>query len=197
MRILASILLFLGAIAAQAADPSGVMILDFQSKGILDKAVLRQLWDRSYEIAAGIPSADIVSVEETRKRIFDQNILIASRCDEPCYQRVAQKLAAKELLVPSVEKSGDQLKFTFARIRGSNGQKLQEVTVWSDGRVGRALTSGLFKAFADGGKESELTIPPAAWKSAGILTVGVGVIWWLGATQTRSTEKNKIDIITL
>lgn len=168
------------------------MILDYQSKGILDKAVLRELWDRTYEIASGVPSADLVSAEETRKRIFDQNILAATRCDDACYQRIAQKLGAKELLVPAVEKTGDQLKFTFTRIRGANGAKVQEINIWSDGRVGRALTSGLFKVLADGGGGGELTIPSAAWTSGGIVAAGLGLTLWLGTGQTRAAPSSQV-----
>ncbi len=187
MRLLGTILLLaLGGNLAQAAEPSGQIILDYQSKGILDKAVLRQLWDRTYEIASGVPSADLISADETRKRIFDQSILVATRCDDACFQRIAQKLGARELLVPSVEKTGDQLKFTFTRIRGANGSRMEEVSVWSDGRVGRALTSGLFKVLADGGSGGgELTIPSSAWTSAGIAAVGVGLTLWLGTSQER------------
>ncbi|MEN9308379.1 MAG: hypothetical protein RL173_2311, partial [Fibrobacterota bacterium] len=128
MKILGLPTILIASVAIHAAEPSGVVLLDFQSKGILDKAVLRQLWERSQSIASGIPSADLLSADETRKRIFDGNVLLASRCDEACYQRVATKLGAKELVVPTVEKAGDQLKFTFLRVRGSNGQKLQEAT---------------------------------------------------------------------
>lgn len=183
MRILGLFLLVLGSITAGAADLSGVVILDFQSKGILDKAVLRQLWERSHEIASGIPGIDVVSSEETRKRIFDGNILLATRCDDACYQRVATKLGAKEVVVPSVEKTGDQLRFSFVRVKGVSGQKMQEVNVWSDGRVGRALTTGIFKVFADNGNEKEISIPPAAWKSLGIVGAGVGLTWFLAGTQ--------------
>lgn len=187
----------IGSIAAHAADLSGVVLLDFQSKGILDKAVLRQLWDRSQVIASGIPSADLLSSEETRKRIFDGNVLLASRCDEACYQRVATKLGAKELIVPTVEKTGDQLKFTFLRVRGSNGQKLQEASVWSDGRVGRALTSGLFKVFSDEKAGSEITIPTAAWVSSGILATGVGLTILLGQSEPLELKTVKREIPSL
>jgi hypothetical protein len=193
VRFFGPLLLVLGWSLSPAAEPSGLMILDYQSKGILDKAVLRELWDRTYEIASGVPSADLVSADETRKRIFDQNILAAARCDDACYQRIAQRLGAKELLVPAVEKTGDQLKFTFTRIRGSSGAKTQEISVWSDGRVGRALTSGLFKVLADGGGGGEVTIPSAAWTSGGILVAGLGLTLWLGTGQDRSssaTESN-------
>lgn len=188
MRILGLALLMLGAVTARAGELSGVVLLDFQSKGILDKAVLRQLWERTHEIASGVPSANVVSLEETRKRIFDGNILVASRCDEACYQRVATKLGAKEVVVPSVEKTGDQLKFTFVRVKGANGQKMQEVSVWSDGRVGRALTTGVFKVFADNGNETEISIPPAAWRSFGILGTGLGLTWLLGGMQETAPE---------
>lgn len=180
MKLLGLLPILIASVAIHAAEPSGVVLLDFQSKGILDKAVLRQLWERSQSIASGIPTADLLSAEETRKRIFDGNVLLASRCDEACYQRVATKLGAKELVVPTVEKNGDQLKFSFLRVRGSNGQKLQEATVWSDGRVGRALTSGLFKVFADDNAGTEITIPSAAWTSAGIGLAGIGLTLWMG-----------------
>jgi len=194
VRTFGLLLLLIGAVATRAAELSGVVLMDFQSKGILDKAVLRQLWDRSQAIASGIPSADVLSAEETRKRIFDGNVLLASRCDEACYQRVATKLGAKELVVPTVEKAGDQLKFTFVRVRGSNGQKLQETSVWSDGRVGRALTSGLFKVFTDDNSGPEITIPTAAWTSAGIFAAGVGLTFWLGHSSKLVVEKSSTDI---
>ncbi len=187
MRTIGFLLFLLGWTSVHAAEPTGVALLDFRAKGILDKAVLRQLWERSQEIASGIPSADMLSTEETRKRVFDQNILVASRCDAACYQRIAQKLGTKEILVPSVEKTGDQLKFTFARYRGANGQKVQEVSVWSDGRVGRALTTGLFKVFDGASEGNAITIPPAAWKSFGVLGVGLGTIWFLGTGQERES----------
>ncbi len=186
MKFLGILMTLLGGQALWAADPSGLIVLDFQSKGILDRAVLRQLWERTYEIASGFPKLDLVSSEEAHKRIFDQNVLVASRCDEACYQRVAQKLSVRELLVPTVEKVGDQLKFTFTRILGSNGQKTQEISIWSDGRIGRALSSGLFRIFSDEGKAKEFTIPPAAWKAAGILGVGLGGVLLLGLEQDRS-----------
>ena len=188
MRTIGSLLLLLGWTTAKAAEPTGVALLDFQAKGILDKAVLRQLWERSQEIASGIPAADMLSTEETRKRVFDQNILVASRCDAACYQRIAQKLGTKEILVPSVEKTGDQLKITFARYRGENGQKVREVSVWSDGRVGRALTTGLFKVFDGASEGGSITIPSAAWKSFGILGLGIGTTWILGTTQDREPD---------
>lgn len=195
MRTIGFLLLLLGWAGARAAEPTGVALLDFQAKGILDKAVLRLLWERSQEIASGIPSADMLSTEETRKRVFDQNILVASRCDAACYQRIAQKLGTKEILVPSVEKTGDQLKFTFARYRGANGQKVQEVSVWSDGRVGRALTTGLFKVFDGASEGNSISIPDAAWKSFGILGVGLGATWFLGLDQQRESAEKPIPAI--
>ena len=72
--------LLLVASAAASADP-GLVVLDYQARGILDKTVLRELWTRTWEIGAGFPGSSFVPREETRKRIFDQNVLIPTRCD--------------------------------------------------------------------------------------------------------------------
>lgn len=183
------------SLAVAAPEATGVALLDFQSKGILDKAVLKQLWERSQEIASGIPSAEMLTAEETRKRIFDQSILVATRCDDACFQRVAQKMGTKEIVVPSVEKNGDQLKFTFARYRGSNGQKIAEASVWSDGRVGRALTTGLFKVFDGASGDKSITIPAAAWKALGVAGVGLGAAIWFGLSQEREPVHSSIPSI--
>jgi hypothetical protein len=167
------------------------MVLEFQSRGILDKTVLRQLWDRTWEVASSFPGADAVSAEETRRRIFDQNVLLPVRCDEACYQRVALKLQAKRLLVPTVEKTGEQLKFTFLLVDGESGKKSQEVSVWSDGRVDRALASGLSKVMGDAGSNEAVEVPAALWTTLGVGAAGLVGALWFGLSQDRSPAATK------
>jgi len=182
-----TILLVLGALAAARPDPQGLVVMDYQSRGILDKTVLRELWDRTWQIAASFPDAGTVPVDETRKRIFDQNVLVPVRCDEACYQRISVKLQAGKILLPSVEKTGDQLKFEFVLVDGESGKKLQDVSVWSDGRVDRALASGMTKVLAGAASgESAAPIPPAFWTAVGAGTVGLAGALWFGLEQNRS-----------
>jgi hypothetical protein len=162
------------------------MVLEFQSRGILDKTVLRQLWDRTWEVASSFPGADAVPAEETRRRIFDQNVLLPVRCDEACYQRVALKLQAKRILVPSVEKTGEQIKFNFILVQGETGKKLQEVSVWSDGRVDRALAAGLSKVMSDAGSNEAVEVPTALWTTLGVGAAGLAGALWFGLSQDRS-----------
>jgi hypothetical protein len=179
-------LLLLCAAGAFGAGQPGLVVLEFQSRGILDKTVLRQMWDRTWEVASSYPGANAVPAEETRRRIFDQNVLLPNRCDEACYQRVALKLQADRILVPSVEKTGDQLKFSFVLVQGESGKKLQEVSVWSDGRVDRALAAGLAKVMADAGGNDAVEVPSALWTTVGIGAAGLAGALWFGLSQDRS-----------
>jgi hypothetical protein len=182
-----TILLVLGALVAARSDPQGLVVMDYQSRGILDRTVLRELWDRTWQIAASFPEAATVPVDDTRKRIFDQNVLVPVRCDEACFQRIAVKLQAGRILLPSVEKSGDQLKFEFVLVDGESGQKLQDVSVWSDGRVDRALASGMTKVLAGtGSSDAAAPIPPAFWTAVGAGTIGLAGALWFGLEQNRA-----------
>ena len=186
-----AILLLLLAAGAFGAGQPGLVVLEFQSRGILDKTVLRQMWDRTWEIASSYPGAEAVPADETRRRIFDQNVLLPNRCDEACYQRVALKLQANRILVPSVEKTGDQLKFSFVLVQGESGKKLQEVSVWSDGRVDRALAAGLAKVMADAGTNETVEVPSALWTTIGITAAGLAGAMWLGLSQDRSPSASQ------
>lgn len=181
-----TILLLLCAVGAVQAGKPGLVVLEFQSRGILDKTVLRQLWDRTWEVASSFPGADAVPAEETRRRIFDQNVLLPVRCDEACYQRVAFKLQASRILVPSVEKTGEQLKFNFLLVEGESGKKLQETSVWSDGRVDRALAAGLSKVMGDAGANESIEAPAALWTTLGVGAAALAGALWLGLSQDRS-----------
>jgi hypothetical protein len=169
--------------------------MDYQSRGILDKTVLRELWDRTWQIAASFPEAGTVPVEDTRKRIFDQNVLVPVRCDEGCYQRIAVKLQAAQILLPSVEKTGDQLKFEFVLVQGESGRKLQDVSVWSDGRVDRALASGMTKALAGTGSNEAVEVPTALWTTLGVGAVGLAGALWFGLEQNRTAPKPTTTIV--
>lgn len=181
-----TIFLLLCAVGAIQAGQPGLVVLEFQSRGILDKTVLRQLWDRTWEVTSSFPGADVVPAEETRRRIFDQNVLLPLRCDEACYQRVALKLQAGRILVPSVEKTGDQLKFNFLLVQGETGKKLQDVSVWSDGRVDRALAAGLSKVMGDAGSNDAIEVPSGLWTALGVGVVGLAGALWFGLSQNRS-----------
>ena len=184
-----TILLLLGALVAARSDPQGLVVMDYQSRGILDKTVLRELWDRTWQIAASFPEAATVPVEDTRKRIFDQNVLVPVRCDEACFQRIAIKLQAAQILLPSVEKTGDQLKFEFVLVQGESGRKLQDVSVWSDGRVDRALASGMTKVLAGTGSSEAVEVPTALWTTLGVGAAGLAGALWFGLEQDRSPPK--------
>lgn len=181
-----TILLLLCAVGALGAAQPGLVVLEFQSRGILDKTVLRQLWDRTWEVASSFPGADAVPADETRRRIFDQNVLLPVRCDEACYQRVALKLQASRILVPSVEKTGDQLKFNFLLVQGETGKKLKDVSVWSDGRVDRALAAGLSNVMSEAGTDGAVEVPTALWTTLGVTAVGLAGALWFGLSQDRT-----------
>jgi len=181
-----ALLTLLCAMDTLHAGQPGLVVLEFQSRGILDKTVLRQLWDRTWEVASSFPGADAVPADETRRRIFDQNVLLPVRCDEACYQRVALKLQASRILVPSVEKTGDQLKFNFLLVQGESGKKLQEASVWSDGRVDRALAAGLSKVMNDAGSNEAIEVPSALWTTLGVGAAGLAGALWFGLSQDRT-----------
>jgi len=184
-------LLLLCASVALASGQPGLVVLEFQSRGILDKTVLRQLWDRTWEVTSSFPGADAVSAEESRRRIFDQNVLVPIRCDEACYQRIALKLQASRILVPSVEKTGDQLKFNFLLVEGESGKKLQEAAVWSDGRVDRALAAGISKVMSNSDSNEALEVPSALWTTVGVGAAGLAGALWFGLSQDRSPVPSK------
>lgn len=189
MKALAFLIAAVGSV--HAAEP-GLVVMDFQSRGILDKAVLRQLWDRTWEIASQYPSVNVLSIQETRQRIFDQNVLVPAGCTEICFKRIALKLQAKELLIPSVEKTNEQLKFGFVRIDGESGKRLKDVSVWSDGRVDRAIASGVLGAMGGASNAVSGGIPSAFWKSLSFAGLGIGTGVFLGLTSDRTLDPIKV-----
>jgi hypothetical protein len=177
------VLLALGAATASDRD---LVVLDFQSKGILDKAVLRDLWERTWELASQVPEAGTVPAEETRQMLFEQNILLPQRCDEACYRRLADRLHARRLLVPTVEKIADQLKFGFLLVQGRSGKTLQSASSWSDGRVDRALSAGVSKVLGASDASGAPGFGRPAWTAMGVGIAGLGAALWLGLDQNRS-----------
>lgn len=182
-----SFLLLFFALGAAKASDQGLVVLDFQSKGILDKTVLRDLWERTWELAFEVPEAQTVSADQTRRELFEQNILVPLRCDEFCYRRLAQRLHAGRLLVPTVEKNADQLKFSFVLVQGSTGKTIRSTSLWSDGRVDRALGAGVSKVLDAGGSPGSPWLSSAAWKATGFAIAGLGAALWLGLEQPRSS----------
>jgi len=181
-----SLLLALAALGAAQASDRGLVVLDFQSKGILDKSVLRDLWEQTQGMAAGVADAGTLPQDETRRRLFEQSILVPTRCDQACMRRLAEKLHAQRLLVPSVEKSGDRLRFDFVLTDGESGKTLKSASVWSDGRVDRALAAGVARTIGDGIQERSSRFPSGLWASVGVGAVGLGAALWLGLEQART-----------
>lgn len=178
--------LLVAAAAIQAGEP-GLVVMDFQGRGILDKAVLRQLWDRTWDIASQYPSVKVVSMQETRQRLFDQNVLVPSSCTDICFQRISTKMQASELLIPSVEKTGDQLKFNFILVKGESGKRIKEVTVWSDGRVDRAIAAGMIGVMGQAGSASSgAGLGSGFWKALATVGLAAGANVVLGITQDRA-----------
>ncbi len=160
--------------------------MDFQGRGILDKAVLRQLWDRTWEIASQYPSVKVVSMQETRQRLFDQNVLVPLSCTDICFQRISTKMQASELLIPSVEKTGDQLKFSFMLVKGESGKRVKEATIYSDGRVDRAIAAGVIGVMGEAGSSSSVSLGSGFWKALAAVGLAAGGGAVLGVTQDRS-----------
>ncbi|MBK9576660.1 MAG: hypothetical protein IPK50_02115 [Fibrobacterota bacterium] len=177
--------LLAAAAALQAGEP-GLVVMDFQGRGILDKAVLRQLWDRTWDIASQYPSVKVVSMQETRQRLFDQNVLVPTSCTDICFQRIAAKMQASELLIPSVEKTGDQLKFNFVLVKGASGKRIKDATVWSDGRVDRAIAAGVIGVMGEAGSSSSAGLGSGFWKALATVGLAAGANIVLGVTQDRS-----------
>jgi len=177
--------LLAAAVAIQAGEP-GLVVMDFQGRGILDKAVLRQLWDRTWEIASQYPSVKVVSMQETRQRLFDQNVLVPLSCTDICFQRISTKMQASELLIPSVEKTGDQLKFSFMLVKGESGKRVKEATIYSDGRVDRAIAAGVIGVMGEAGSSSSVSLGSGFWKALAAVGLAAGGGAVLGVTQDRS-----------
>lgn len=170
---------FILAATAMAEAAPSLLVLDFQSKGILDKTVLEQLWERSQENAAMHAGYALVPSQDARKRLFDQSILVPTHCGEECYARLAEKLNVDLLLVPSVEKNAGQLKVGFVLVK-SNGKKVAEGTAFSDGRVGKAMDDALQQVFGSSDAGSISVVSASRWVVAGAVTaVGVGAILFL------------------
>ena len=186
---------FILAATAMAEAAPSLLVLDFQSKGILDKTVLEQLWERSQENVAMHGGYALVPSQDARKRLFDQNILVPARCGEECYARLAEKLNVDQLLVPSVEKNAGQLKVGFVLVK-SSGKKIAEGMAVSDGRVGKAVDDALQQVF--GSSSGASSIPGASasrWAAAGaIAAVSAGAVLFMslarpGASSSSSTGK--------
>jgi hypothetical protein len=73
-------------------------------------------------------------------------------------------LGVDRLLAPSVERNGDRLRIGYALIRGRDGAKLSEGSIFSDGRVGKAVDEALSRAL-DGSAEGSST--PLQWGVTG------------------------------
>ncbi len=189
--------LILAAAALSGAAPS-LLVLDFQSKGILDKTVLEQLWERTQESVAIRGEYALVPLQDARKRLFDQNILVPTHCGEECYARLAEKLNVDMLLAPSVEKNAGQLKVGFVLVK-SNGKKVAEGTAFSDGRVGKAMDDALQQVFGSSDAGSISGVSASRWVTAGAVTaVGVGAILFFsfshpGSGNTSSSSSLSAD----
>lgn len=189
-------LLLIAAAAVQAAQPS-MAILEFQSRGILDRAVLRELWERSHEIAAGIEGYQTLSGEETRKRSFEHNILMPAKCDDGCVQRIAEKMGVDYLVIPSVEKSDKQLKIGYTLVSGRNGERIREGSALSDGRVGPALASALSRALEGGGGASTGSGSRHVWVTAGAAAVGAAAVILLGTLEAEGGSSVARDTLEM
>lgn len=187
------------SLLCSAPPPTRAMVvLDFQAKGILDKAILRDLWDRTHEIASAAVPGRLLDTTETRRRLFDQSILVPARCDQNCYARMGDKLQARELLVPTVEKSADQVKITFVLVDGRSGSIIAQSTAWSDGRIGQALDASLSDVLKSVGSKNDVSISRRAIVATGILAAGTGAILMMGldapSTETpASPQRNTTD----
>lgn len=175
-----TLLAALASLLMSAPATPGLVVLEYQSKGILDKTVLRNLWERTHEMVAAAAPGRVLDAAETRKRLFDQSILVPARCDQACLLRVADKLQARELLVPTVEKNGDVVKLTFQVVNGRSGAVTAQTVSGSDGRIGMAIESGVRELFKGGAASSEDGIPTEAWTAAGVLAAGAGLVIVLG-----------------
>lgn len=183
-----------------ATPDDGIIVLDFQSKGILDKSILSDLWRRTHEIASEALPGRFLDTLQTRKRIFDENILIPARCDDACFARIGTRLHARSLLLPSIEKVNDQLKISFVLVDSRSGARLGASEAWSDGRIGQALDASLKDVLATVSTSGSTSIPGKVWTAAGLLAVGTGAIIFLGLDSPESTTQQPntdipIDVI--
>jgi hypothetical protein len=136
--------------------------MEFQSRGILDKTVLRQLWDRTWEIAASFPEA--ARCRRTRRAAH----LRPERAGARPLRRSLLPAGGRQAPGGTDPralggKDGRPAQVQFLLVQGESGKKLQEVSVWSDGRVDRALASGMTKVIERRGIERcRRTHPPRA-----------------------------------
>lgn len=184
------------AAAVQAAQPT-MAILEFQSRGILDRAVLRELWERSHEIATGIDGYQILTGEETRKRSFEHNILMPAKCDEGCVRRIAEKMGVDYLLIPSVEKTDNQLKVGYALVSGRNGDRIREGSTLSDGRVRVALATAMSKALEGGEQPTGTAASKHVWVAVGAAAVGAAAVVLLGSLEAEGGRSVARDTLVI
>lgn len=196
MRLRLSALILVGCAPLAIAGPPTMLVLDFQSKGILDKTVLEQLRDRTQDILAQRADYATVPSREARKRLFDQNVLVPARCEQECVMGLAKKLQVEALLLPSVEKTGGQLKVSYALYKNS-GNKLGEGMSLSDGRLGKAINDALDQAF---GSEHVATASAdgQGWLLPGaIAAAGAGAVLFFSVSHDKILRANETSVTTV
>ncbi|MCB9495724.1 MAG: hypothetical protein H6686_02445 [Fibrobacteria bacterium] len=175
------LLVLLANLLFSGSSQPGLIVMEYQAKGILDKAILRDVWDRTHQLTTRHLPGQTVGAEETRKRIFDQSVLVPARCDQACNTRLGTKLHAKTLLMPSIEKTGDQLKVSFQLVDVKSGDVLSQSFAWSDGRIGQAIESALSEVLKGAGSGSSgAGVSGRALGAAAMIGAGVGAVLWLG-----------------
>lgn len=166
------LLALLSSATLTAATPPSLLVLDFQSRGILDRHALEALREKTYELLTTRSDFVVVPLDTARRKMAEREIALPPRCDAACYARLATRLGVERLLAPSVEKNGDRLRIGYVLIRGRDGAKLSEGMIFSDGRVGKAMDEALSRTL---GGSAEDGPTPLQWGVAGTFAaLGVG-----------------------
>lgn len=178
------LLALLSSATLTAAAPPSLLVLDFQSRGILDRHALEALRERTHELLATRSDYALVPLDTACRRMAEKEITLPPRCDAACYARLASRLGADRLLAPSVERNGDRLRIGYALIRGRDGAKLSEGSTFSDGRVGKAVDEALSRTL-EGRTEGGLT--PLQWGVTGAFAaLGAGAAIFFSMPHSRT-----------
>lgn len=126
-----------------AAELPRIAIVDVQTHGLVDRSAADHIKERLSNLLEKREGFSVLPFQQTKKKMFDKNILVPTRCDGACFQGIGKKLELDYVVQAMIEKNQDQMSFQILVTDVLTGQKVSDAKVWSDGRVSQALASAL------------------------------------------------------
>jgi len=192
--LLITVLLGVASICAQPT----LAVLDVQAKGFADRNTQISLQERITAIAKATQKANVISVEDYRKRALDQSVLVPVECDAQCFAEIGAKLGVDLILQPEVTRVDYGLAVKLKLFDVAGKRLVREESPEAGGNIGALLQNSVVSVLSSSPTKSESAdVSDEAWVAGGIgagMAVVLAALLSTAPIDDKTTAENHYSI---